>query len=292
MHTGNGFPIGSRSFFCAGKAFVPLKSMRDAGIIYKRQYAKVRCIMFTGFPEETMQFFLDIRFHNDKIYFNENRARYERDVKAVFYAFIDELADDMRAIDPLMEVRPYKCLSRINRDTRFSKDKSPYRDHLWLCFRRAAEQKEGSINFFFELGPSTLGWGLGTWDENRPMMEIFRRRMAADPEKIAKIIHSCHLPENDLAVMNRTWKRMDIPEHIPLGLRGWYASKEVYIGKEHPDMGLVDSRAILEQVRADFKALSPLYHLLRGAYEVSTCADDNVDSPKPTTGLAPGVGRK
>ena len=136
--------------------------------------------MFTGFPEETLQFFLDIRFHNDKTYFAEHKPRYERDVKAVFHAFIEELAPTMQEIDPLMEIRPYKCLARIHRDTRFSKDKSPFRDHLWLCFRRAAEPREGSVNFFFELGPTTLGWGMGTWGENRPMMDALRRRIAEE----------------------------------------------------------------------------------------------------------------
>ncbi|MGN1370289.1 MAG: DUF2461 family protein, partial [Aristaeellaceae bacterium] len=76
--------------------------------------------MFTGFPEETLQFFLDIRFHNDKAYFAEQKPRYEQDVKAVFHAFIEALAPDMQRIDPRMEVRPYKCLARIHRDTRFS----------------------------------------------------------------------------------------------------------------------------------------------------------------------------
>ncbi len=223
--------------------------------------------MFTGFKEETMQFFLDLRFHNDKLYFEENRTRYERDVKAVFHAFIDDLAPAMQKIDPLMEVRPYKCLSRIHRDTRFTKDKSPFRDHLWLCFRRAAEQKDGSVNFFFEIGPSQLGWGLGTWGENRPMMEILRRRIAAEPEKVGRIISSCRLTENDFGVFSSTWKRMDIPANVPLGLRGWYASREVYIGKAHPDFKLTGSRAILEQVQHDFETLAPLYHLLRGAYD-------------------------
>ena len=49
-------------------------------------------MMFIGFPEATIQFFLDIRFHNSIDYFEENRARYERDVKAPFEAFIQELA--------------------------------------------------------------------------------------------------------------------------------------------------------------------------------------------------------
>ena len=222
--------------------------------------------MFNGFPEETLQFFLDIRFHNDKAYFAEHKPRYERDVKAVFHAFIEALTPTMQGIDPLMEI-PYKCLARIHRDTRFSKDKSPFRDHLWLCFRRAAEPREGSVNFFFELGPTTLGWGLGTWGENRPMMEVFRRHMAADPERMERIIASCRLEKHDFGYFSSVWKRMAIPENIPEGLRSWYAAKEIYVGKAHPDMGLIGSTAILEQVRADFVALAPLYHLLRGAYD-------------------------
>ena len=223
--------------------------------------------MFTGFPEETLQFFIDLRFNNNKTYFEENRARYEQVVKAPFHAFIEELAPYMLKIDPQMEVRPYKCLARIHRDTRFSKDKSPYRDHLWLCFRRAAEPREGSVNFFFELGPTTLGWGMGTRGENRPMMDAFRRQMAANPKKYAKIIDGCRLSENDFGVFSSTWKRMEVPPGIPLGLKGWYCSREVYVGKAHPDMSKIGTREILDIVREDFKNLAPLYHLLRGAYE-------------------------
>ena len=223
--------------------------------------------MFTGFPEETLQFFLDIRFHNDKAYFAENKPRYERDVKAVFHSFIEALAPTMQSIDPLMEIRPYKCLARIHRDTRFSRDKSPFRDHLWLCFRRAAEPREGSVNFFFELGPTTLGWGMGTWGENRPMMDVFRRQIAADPAKASKIVASCRLEERDFGVFGTAWKRMEVPSQVPLGLRGWYTMREVYVGKQHPDMSIIGSPAILEQVREDFKALAPLYRMLRGAYD-------------------------
>ena len=75
-------------------------------------------MMFTGFPEATIQFFLDIRFHNSIDYFEENRARYERDVKAPFEAFIQELAPAMLSIDPQMELRPYRCMARLRRDVR------------------------------------------------------------------------------------------------------------------------------------------------------------------------------
>ena len=95
---------------------------------------------------------------------------------------IDDLAPDMLKIDPQMEVRPHKCLSRIHRDTRFSRDKSPYRDHLWFLFRRAGEPREKSLFYYFELGPDRLSWGMGFWDENREALDLFRKRMRANPD--------------------------------------------------------------------------------------------------------------
>ena len=120
--------------------------------------------MFTGFPEETTQFLLDLRFDNSITWFNETKERYLRDVQAPFYAFIEDALPTLREIDPLVEVRPYKLLSRIRRDTRFSKDKSPYRDHHWIWFRPGCHDRRRPRGIGFEFGPERLWWWLGTWD--------------------------------------------------------------------------------------------------------------------------------
>lgn len=220
--------------------------------------------MFTGFPEETLQFFLDIRFHNSVSYYNENKERYQRDVQAPFYAFIEDMAPLMQQIDPLMEIRPYKCLSRLRRDTRFTRDKSPYRDHLWLTFRRAAEPRDGSVNYWFELGPQGTGWGLGFWGENKPVMERLRREMAADPAHFMGLIDSCDLPGKHLIVSGSTHKRLAVPENIPERLKPWYTARELYIAQARPDMRWAFSRDIFRHVLADFQAMAPIYRLLRG----------------------------
>ena len=134
--------------------------------------------MFTGFPPETDQYFLDLRFHNNITFFHETRERYVRDVQQPFYAFITDMLPVLTEIDPQMEQRPYKSLARIRRDTRFTKDKTPYRDHLWVWFHRAGEPREDSLGFWFEFGLSSLSWGLGTWGDCKPMMELFRREIA------------------------------------------------------------------------------------------------------------------
>lgn len=81
--------------------------------------------MFQGFNSDLLSFYADIRFHNEKAFMDAHRKEYYQKVRDPFYAFIAEMAPVMLSIDPDMEVRPAKCLSRINRDTRYSQGINP-----------------------------------------------------------------------------------------------------------------------------------------------------------------------
>ncbi len=223
--------------------------------------------MFTGFPEETIRFFLDLRFHNNSAFFEQNRERYRQEVVAPFSAFIEEIGPAMLKIDPQMELRPYKCMARIRRDTRFSRDKSPYRDHLWVLFRRAGEPRELSVNYWFEFGPGKLGWGLGFWGENRPAMDALRRRMAARPEQMLALIDGCDLPPRHIALGGQSFKRLAVPDNIPERLKPWYLSREPYVQKVFTEVEWAYQPSIAGRVLADYEAMAPLYRLFRGVYE-------------------------
>ena len=224
--------------------------------------------MFNGFTDDTVRFLMDLKFHNNVSFFHDNHETYVEKVQAPFYEMISELAPDMKKIDPMMEIRPYKCLSRIHRDTRFSKDKSPYRDHHWFLFRHMAEPREKSLFYFFEFGPDRLDWGMGIWGENRELMDLFRKKMRANPDGILAMIEDMNLPERKLFLGGSSFKRMEIPEEINATLKPWYSAREMYIGKFDPDRRWAFSGKLIKEVRKDFMALAPLYHLLRG------CADE------------------
>ena len=119
--------------------------------------------MFQGFNSDLLSFYADIRFHNEKAFMDAHRKEYYQKVRDPFYAFIAEMAPVMLSIDPDMEVRPAKCLSRINRDTRYSRDKSPYRDHHWVAFgaRPPARTACPFTGSRFGWMPSTGGWAYG-----------------------------------------------------------------------------------------------------------------------------------
>ena len=223
--------------------------------------------MFTGFSDDTIRFLLDLKFHNNTEYFHANHERYVETVRNPFYEFIDELAPDMLKIDQRMEVRPCKCLSRIHRDTRFTRDKSPYRDHHWLLFRQAAEPREQSVNYFFEFGPDRLNWGMGVWGENRELFDLFRRKMNSNPDGIMALIDDMNLGERHLVLSGSVYRRMEIPPGIPDRLRMWYNVREMYICKYEADYRSAFTGRILKDVKSDFLAMAPMYRLLRGYAE-------------------------
>ena len=220
--------------------------------------------MFNGFSDDTVQFLMDLKFHNNTEYFHQNHDRYVETVQTPFYEMIDDLAADMKKIDPLMETRPHKCLSRIHRDTRFSKDKSPYRDHHWFLFRRIAEPREKSLFYYFEFGPDRLDWGMGIWGENRELMDMFRKKIRANPDGILSMIDDIKMPARHLFLGGNSFRRMEIPESIPERLKPWYIKKEMYIGKYDPPRQWAYSDRILKETKKDFKALAPIYQTLRG----------------------------
>lgn len=223
--------------------------------------------MFAGFPEATLTYFMNIRFNNYTSYYHQTKDAFIKDVQTPFFLFIDALAPAMLKIDPQMEVRPNKCLARIYRDTRFSKDKSPLRDHLWLLFRRAGVPREQSVMYWFELSPESVDWGLGFWGENRSAMDILRRRMAAKPDDFQRVITSCRLNENDFVLLGDDFKRIPVPDSLPPSLKPWYVKKQLYLSKQGLTPLDAFSPDLVSRVEKDFTALKPMYHLLRGCVD-------------------------
>lgn len=218
--------------------------------------------MFQGFPEETIRFFLDIRFHNDSTFFHAHEKEYREYVKQPFYAFIESLSETMLSISPDIEVRPVKCLARLRRDTRFTRDKSPYRDHLWLCFRRAGASKEGSVNYWFELTPETVDWGLGFWFDNRSAMNALRKRMIEKPDEVMDALRKSRIPGKDIQVGGQRYQRMKAPDGMPLQLAMLYPMKDLFFQRINAPFRSIYTPEIAELVRKDFLRMKPLYRLL------------------------------
>jgi len=132
---------------------------------------------FIGFFEETLSFYRGLRGHNTKEWFDDHRKEYERFVLEQARAFVVDMGARLRAIAPgvISDPRVNRSLFRINRDTRFSKDKTPYKTHLALWLWEGVGKRMECSGFYFHLEPDRLMLGAGIYMFERPALEEYRR---------------------------------------------------------------------------------------------------------------------
>lgn len=220
--------------------------------------------MFQGYSDETFEFFMAIRFNNNRPFFLENRDWYLRAVREPSLALATELSDAVEALDPELERRPNRVVSRINRDIRFSKDKSPYRDYIWLAFRRPGEERGTTLGVYFDISDSGASCGMGFYKENAEVMADLRARMEKDPGELLRLWRDLR---GEFVLFPRVNKRLKVPEGIPEELREWYASRAFYVEKEIGDFDLIRSPGLADEVKRCYQRLTPLYRYILGMRE-------------------------
>ena len=91
---------------------------------------------FNGFPKKFTKFFADLAMNNNKLWFNEHKPDYEQFVLGPSKLFVIAMGERLSELSPDINAIPMvnKSLFRLNRDTRFSKDKSPYKTNVGIFF--------------------------------------------------------------------------------------------------------------------------------------------------------------
>ena len=116
------------------------------------------------FTSDTFDFLRDLEQNNEKTWFEDNRARYENALKTPALDLIAALSEPMSALSPALRAEPRLngSLRRINRDARFSKDKTPYSPRLHLVFWHG-DHPNRSPGMHFVLHADGVGYGAGQW---------------------------------------------------------------------------------------------------------------------------------
>ena len=174
----------------------------------------------------------------------------------------DELAPVVQLIDPKLDTRPGRTMSRIRRDTRYTKDKSPFRDHAWLGWRYPGEGRGEGFHMYWGFGPDWLGWGCGCYYTDKPLMDALRlhiRRESDDVRRCLKALDGRFEPYGE------DYKKLAVPDDVPEDLRFLYVKK--YFGFERngtqADWALLHTRGMADVIAADLSRMAPLHQLMR-----------------------------
>ena len=101
-------------------------------------------------PPEYFRFFKDLEKNNNKAWFDDHRSNYETHVRKPFIALVQSTIDAIRTVEPTLAMAPKDALFRINKDIRFSKDKTPYKTHMAAHISLYGRKAMGKPGLYFE----------------------------------------------------------------------------------------------------------------------------------------------
>ena len=140
---------------------------------------------FHGFPREAPKFYEDLTYNNNRDWFNEHKDIYKEYVLAPAQAFVLAMGERLRALAPdvVADTRTTGAGSifRIYRDTRFTRDKTPYKTFLGIFFWEGSRKKTENSGFYFHLEQSRLMLAAGIHVFPRPLLDVYRDAVV-DPQ--------------------------------------------------------------------------------------------------------------
>jgi uncharacterized protein (TIGR02453 family) len=205
--------------------------------------------VFSGFTKDTVRFYASLRKNNKRAWFEKNRAVYEKHVIGPARLFVTAMGERLRSIVPGIVAVPAvnKSIFRINRDTRFSLDPSPYKTNLGLYFWDGARSRMESAGFYVGLEPPDIMLGGGMYMIPDAILGRYRKAVV-DPKRgaeIAKIVTALRAVPG-CSVEGTHYKRVPAgydPAHKNAELlkhKGLYASFETKVPEEFFAAAFVD----------------------------------------------------
>jgi uncharacterized protein (TIGR02453 family) len=141
--------------------------------------------------KSTLDFLTAIKCNNNRDWFIENRPRY-LEAKENFESFVQEIINNLIVIEPIMKGLEVKsCVYRLNRDIRFSKDKSPYKSHLGAFIVRGGKKNGDKFaGYYFHIEPGKSILAGGAYMPPSPWLSAIREKISEEPDELIKIINS------------------------------------------------------------------------------------------------------
>ena len=235
-------------------------------------------LKFPGFGPEQFSFFRQLARNNRKEWFDRNRERYQTHIVGAFGALLRELEPCALELNPDFETlgKTNRNFSRINRDIRFARDKSPYRAQYYLyLFVPTPQENHSSTRLYVGLAAEAVTVGFAMYDGGResPMNTIFRPKVL-EPGRLRRALTASRGGAELLALIRKAgggrryesyWYSLEKREWtkhqgFPAGPGDWKRMKGWVVRKRFaPSSRELAAGRFPAAVKKIFRELYPLY---------------------------------
>ena len=218
------------------------------------------------FTTDYLQFFKELAPNNNKDWFDLNRKRYENSVREPFKIFVTTLIDEVSKEDPEIQITQKEAIFRINRDIRFSKDKTPYKLNNSAIISKKGRKDKSYPGLYVELGPEKLGIYGGVFMPDTTQTLKVRNYISNNLKEFQAIVTDKKFIETFGEVSGDKAKRIprelkEVGEREPLIYnKQWY-----YFTHINPEV--IESETLLDTILAVNKTAKPIREFLKKAIQ-------------------------
>lgn len=212
-------------------------------------------------------FFEKLAQNNQKDWFEANRTLYENKVRDPFRHFIQTLLNEIQNKDSDIRLEAKDCIFRINRDIRFSKDKTPYKLHASAVIGKEGKKSAEIAGFYLEFSAAGLTFAGGAYQPDKNYLTKIRQEIQSNPQEFQEIIQN-----PDFVQMYGTMqgeKNKIVPKEFQddLAEQPLLANKQFYVMVTLPKPELLSQEGLLELTLNHYQTAQPLSRFLRRAFE-------------------------
>ncbi len=212
-----------------------------------------------------ISFFEELEKNNHKEWFDEHRKDYENHVRKPFIELIEALIPALLEIEPDLHTDAKKTLFRINRDIRFSKDKTPYNTLMKASL--SSEGKKSEVpGFYVGIGAENVHVGGGLYQLSKDRLTKVRDLIASHKEEFTSIVTGPEFKSNFGELQGERNKRLDkkytdLESELP-----YIANKQFYAMAKFNTSSFVKDNNQVEALMKYFRAIQPLHAFLNRAF--------------------------
>jgi uncharacterized protein (TIGR02453 family) len=207
------------------------------------------------FPPEAITFLKGLEKHNNREWFQPRKETFDTKLKEPMLAFVESINAELLKFAPEHITEPKKAVYRIYRDTRFSKDKTPYKTHLGAIFPRRGLGKDAGAGYYFHVSSKGVGVACGAY---APGPEELRkiRPFIADNHKLVRASNKL-MGSVQGTTLTRVPKGFDAehPAADLIKMKQWYWWVEL-------DLALATSPKLKAEIVKRFRSIAPMVELL------------------------------
>ncbi|MDD6620969.1 MAG: DUF2461 family protein [Eubacteriales bacterium] len=220
---------------------------------------------FKGIKPESIELLCINKFNDSRAFYEENKEKLKDGITVPMRQIMLDLSGLMYEIDDKMMTDPVRAVSRIYRDTRGNRNKTKYRENMWMFFRRYKNEYPCAPFYFFEFFPNQFGYGLVFWLYRPSAFKEVHKLIIEQPDRWLDAVDSCK--KAGLIYECRDEYKKDYYPDADQRIKPYLKAKNMSFTYYSNDLSRINAPALIDELKKAFDTARPMYLFWAEAYD-------------------------